>query len=47
MQNVVDALRELEQAGEVMRTALGWHVVGDTESGETEVGSAEAQPAKG
>jgi len=47
MQKVVDVLRELERAGDVERTALGWHVVSDTESGETEAGSAETQPAKG
>ncbi len=47
MQSVVDVLRELEEAGDVERTALGWHVVIDTESGETEAGSAEAQPAEG
>jgi hypothetical protein len=47
MQNVVDVLRELEQAGDIERTPLGWHVALTTESGETEAGSAEAQPAEG
>jgi len=47
MQSVVDTLRDLESIGEVRRTAGGWRLGDRTESGETEAGSAETQPAKG
>ena len=47
MQSVVDALRDLEEAGQIERTATGWQVVTTSESGETEAGSAEAHPAQG
>jgi len=54
MQSLVDALRELEQAGRVCRDNGAWRLApshlmlpGTSESGETEVGPAEEQPAKG
>ncbi len=56
-QSVVDALRELENGQRIHRVAGGWDLVvpatvdpvvaTTTSPGETEVGSAEAQPAEG
>lgn len=52
MQSLVDALRQLEREQRVARIAGGWELAGDrarstNASGETEAGSAEAQPAEG
>ncbi len=55
MQSLVDALRQLEHDGQVCRDNAGWNLVSGpllpipttSESGETEAGSAEEQPAKG
>lgn len=54
MQSLVDALRELEHGGHVHRDNGGWNLTarqhllpGASNSGETEAGSAEEQPAKG
>ena len=54
MQSLVDALRQLEQDGYVCRDNGAWNLVsgelrlpGTSESGETEAGSAEEQPAEG
>jgi len=50
MQSLVDVLRELELKGRVRRVDGGWQVAPPAwprEPGETEAGSAEAQPAEG
>ncbi len=49
MQTLVDALRTLEQDGHVRRAGAGWEpaLASTTNSGETEAGSAEEQPAEG
>ena len=50
MQSVVDVLRELEEAGHVDRVGGEWRAAAPgrtAEPGETEAGSAEAQPAEG
>ena len=54
MQSLVDALRELEQDGHVRRDNGAWNLtirqqllLGTSDSGETEAGSAEEQPAEG
>lgn len=46
MQSVVDVLRDLEHGGAVRRVDGGW-LCTESEPGETEAGSAEAQPAEG
>lgn len=48
MQSLVDALRQLEQNGHIKKTPQGWCTCGVPKSpGETDAGSAGAQPAKG
>lgn len=54
MQSLVDALRQLEQDGHIRRDNGAWNLIsrgsrqpGTSESGETDAGSAEEQPAEG